>query len=138
MSKHGAHHGRKHTKRVVPKPVALSDKAVWTAIGMVGVFVIALWYLVSRETWRHGVVGYLIAVAFLVNYYAWRVSTGHQLLAWQQPLARLPLRWVGYGTKGGKPLDAARGSAGARTMVIVSIALSMALIVVATWVLVPR
>ena len=138
MSKHSARHARKQVKRVLPKAVVLSDKAVWIAIGMVGLFVIALWYLVSRETWRHGVVGYLIAVAFLVNFYAWRVSTGHHLLAWQQPLARLPLRWVGYGTKGGKPLDAARGSAGARTMVVVSIAFSTVLIVVATWVLVPR
>ena len=103
-----------------------------------GVFAVALWYLVSRETWRHGLVGYLIAIAFLVNYYAWRASSGHHLLPWQQALARLPLRWVGYGTKAGKPLDAARGSPRARTMVLVSIATSTVLIVVVTWLLVPR
>ena len=136
MSKHGhghRHHGRGGDRaRSEPR-----DAAVWIAIVMGGVFAMVLWYLVSSETWRHGLVGYLIAVAVLVNYYAWRVSAGRSLRGWQRAMARLPLRWVGYGTRNGKPLDAAKGSPRARLMILVSIAASTVLIVLATWVLVP-
>ena len=137
MSKSAAHGHRKHAKRLAPGGAALPDGAVWIGIAMIGVFAVALWYLVSRDTWRHGVVGYVIAVAVLLNLYTWRACQGRPLVRWQQSLARLPLRFAGYGTPGGKPLEAAKGSGRARMMLFLSVATSMVVIALVTWLLIP-
>ena len=57
---------------------------------------------------------------------------------WRQALARLPLRVVGYGRRGGKPLEAARGHVEAKTMLLVSIATSVVIILAATYLLIPE
>ncbi|MHC4429870.1 MAG: hypothetical protein ACYS0D_14915 [Planctomycetota bacterium] len=137
MSKQTAHHPKKHAKRPTATRPDLPDGAVYIGVAMIGVFAIALWYLVSRETWKHGIIGYLIAVAFLLNLYTWRACAGRPLIRWQRSLAKLPLRWVGYGTRGGKPLDAAHGSPRARAMLFVSIATCAAIIALVTWLLIP-
>ena len=135
VPKHAAH--ARKTKRSTPGGPALPDGAVWIGLAMIGVFAVALWYLISKETWRHGVVGYVIAVALLLNLYVWRACTGRSLARWQKSLAKVPLRLAGYGARGGKPLEAAKGSPRARTMLFLSIATSAVVIVLATWLLIP-
>ncbi|MCH8343616.1 MAG: hypothetical protein IH983_06485 [Planctomycetes bacterium] len=63
---------------------------------------------------------------------------GRRLAGWQQSLARLPLRWAGYGTKEGRPLEAARGSPRAKIVLLLSIATSILIIVLLTWLLILR
>jgi len=96
---------------------------------MIGAFGIWLFTIVTDSAWTHGLLGYGIAVAFLVNLYTWRVCVGRPLAGWQRSLARLPLRFVVYGTRGGKPLEAAHGSARAMSMLFVTIAASAVAIV---------
>lgn len=138
VSKPAAHHH--HHRKAAKGPAAarrrLPDGAVYIGILMIGVFALALWYIVSEETVRHGLVGYVIAVAILVNLYTWRACTGRSLAAWQRSLARLPLRFAGYGSRGGKPLEAAKGSPRARMMLFMTIACSAIVIVGATLLLI--
>ncbi len=99
MTKSHSHSGSKKTPaRAHPRRQSPPDGAVYIGLVMIGVFAMVLWYLVFEETWTHGLIGYVIAVAVLVNLYTWRVTQGRRLANWQQSLARLPLRWVGYGT----------------------------------------
>ena len=138
MTKSGAHHHRKPGKRIATTRTVTPDGAVYIGIVMIGVFALALWYLVSRETVRHGVVGYVIAITALVNLYTFRACTGRPLLAWQRSLAKLPLRFAGYGTRSGKPIEAANGSTRARMMLLMSVAGSAILIVGVTLLLIQR
>ena len=139
MTKSHSHSGaKKSSARAHPRRRPPPDRAVYIGLVMIGVFAIALWYLVSPETWTHGLIGYVIAMAVLVNLYAWRVTQGRRLAGWQQSLARLPLRWVGYGTPDGRPLEAAKASARARAMLAVSVAASVVVIVLLTFLLIPR
>ncbi len=97
------------------------DGAVYVGLLMIGSFGVWMWTILGGQ-WQHAVVGYTIAIAVLINLYTWRVLNGKRLLGWQQSLARLPLRWVGFGTRGGKPLEAAHGSDRAKIMLFLSIA----------------
>ncbi len=115
-----------------------SDLAIYGGFLLIGVFVTFLAYLLSvGEGWRHVALGYLIAMAFLVNFYAWQACRGRRLAGWQQSLARLALRWSGFGTARGRPLEAAKGSNRAKMMLMVSLATSVVLIVLLTWLLIP-
>ncbi len=105
------------------------DGAVYIGVAMVGVFGVWLWAIVAPPGyWKHGLMGYVIAVLVLVNLAAWRICLGNHLPPWQQSLARLVLRWAGYGTPGGRPLDAAHGSGRAKSMLLVSLGVSLAVI----------
>ncbi len=139
MTKSHSHSGSKKTPaRAHPRGQSPPDGAVYIGLVMIGVFAMVLWYLVFEETWTHGLIGYVIAVAVLVNLYTWRVTQGRRLANWQQSLARLPLRWVGYGIPGGRPLEAAKASARARAMLAVSVATSVVMIVLLTLLLIPK
>ena len=122
------HHARKDPARSRPTP-RTPDGAIYIGLLMIGLFATGLWYLVSYDTWKHGLLGYVIALTVLVNLYAWQVCAGKRLANWQQSLARLPLRCAGYGTSKGRPLEAANGSPRAKMMLMISIATSMLLIV---------
>ncbi len=115
------------------------DGAIYIGLLMIGGFAIWLWSIVSPQagTWKQGLLGYIIAIAFLVNLYTWRACRGRRLAGWQQSLARLPLRWAGYGTKEGRPLEAAKGSPRAKIMLLLSIATSIVIIVLLTWLMIP-
>ena len=108
-----------------------ADGGVYIGLAMIGVFGIGLFSILSAgsdDAWKQGLVGYVIAVAFLVNLYTWRACAGKDLAGWQQSLARLPLRCAGFGTRGGKPLAAAHGSDRAKMMLFLSIATSAVII----------
>ncbi len=112
-----------------PARATTPDGGVYIGGIMIGAFGIWLFTIVTDSAWTHGLLGYGIAVAFLVNLYTWRVCAGKSLAGWQRSLARLPLRCVGYGTRGGKPLEAAHGSPRAKAMLLVSVAASAVAIV---------
>ena len=117
-----------------PRAAANLDGGVYIGIVMIGAFGIWLFTIISDSTdaWKHGLLGYIIAVAFLVNYSAWQVCAGNAIVGWKQSLARLPLRCVGYGTRGGKPLAAAHGSDRAKMMLFVSIATTFVVVLALT------
>lgn len=118
----------------------LADGGVYIGLVMIGVFSIGLFWIFSAESadaWKQGLLGYIIAVAFLVNLYTWRACAGKDLAGWQESLARLPLRCAGFGTRGGKPLAAAHGSDRAKMMLFLSISTSAVIIVGITLWLIP-
>lgn len=129
---------RSHRKRSAAQQARQgSDLAIYGGFLLIGVFVTFLSYLLSPDHWSQVALGYLIAMAFLVNFYAWQACRGQRLVGWQQSLARLALRWSGFGTAHGRPLEAAKGSNRAKMMLMVSIATSVVLIVLLTWLLIP-
>jgi hypothetical protein len=103
---------------------------------MIGAFGVWLWSIVAsqvEEAWKHGLLVYVIVVLALVNLYTWRVYFGGRLARWQQSLARLSLRWAGFGTRGGRPLEAAHGSRRAGVMLILTMVTSVVIIVALAW-----
>lgn len=112
-----------------PARASTIDGGVYIGVIMIGAFGIWLATIGTGLAWTQGLLGYVIAVAFLVNLYAWRACAGKSMAGWQRSLARLPLGFVGYGTRGGKPLDAAHGSQRAKAMLFVSIAASAVAVV---------
>lgn len=128
-----SHHksaGKGHPRRT---QTGVADGGVYIGLVMIGVFGIGLSSIFfsseNADAWKQVLVGYVIAVAFFVNLYTWRVCAGKTLTGWQQSLARLPLRCVGFGTRSGKPLAAAHGSDRAKMMLFMSIATSAVVIV---------
>lgn len=120
-------HPKPHHRQVARKPPPTNlDGGVYIGILMIGGFGIWLFSILSGgdDAWKQGLIGYVIAVGFLVNFYAWQVCAGKTIAGWKQSLARLPLRCAGYGTRSGKPLAAAHGSDRAKMMLYVSIAFS--------------
>jgi hypothetical protein len=122
---------KSHHHKTPPRPSPNLDGGVYIGILMIGVFGIWL-FMIATGDWKQGLLGYIIAVAFLVNFSAWQVCAGKAIVGWKQSLARLPLRCVGYGTRGGKPLTAAHGSDRAKMMLFVSIATSFVVVLALT------
>ena len=128
-------HPKKKSSDKAATRAVIPDGGIYTFIVGVGAIGMVFWWATSRDDWQYGLVGYLIVVAVLVNLNAWKACQGRHLSSWQQSLARLPLRCAGYGTKGGKPIEAAKGHQGAKTMVLISMAFSVAVILLLTWLL---
>jgi hypothetical protein len=105
-----------------------SDGAIYIALLMIGAFAVFLAVVLTNQPWQHFAVGYLIAILALVNLFGWKAWAGKHLTEWQQALAKVPLRFAGYGTRGGRPLEAAHGSAAARSALLIFLALSVAII----------
>ena len=140
MSK--AHHksgSRKHTARApAPRPGA-PDGAVYIGVIMIAAFAVWMWTIVSGpNSWQPALLVCTVIVLALVNLYTWRVYFGARLAPWQQSLARLSLRWAGYGTRKGRPLEAAHGSRPAKIMLILTMVTSVVVIVALAWLLYKR
>lgn len=141
MSKRSAKRRQKRVEHAVvrPKPPKpMSDQAVYFMLLVVGFFIVILaWLFTEGRHWSAVALGYLIALAYLTNLYTYKAYRGRPLANWQQSLARVPLRFVGYGTRGGKPLEAAHHHPETKTALLVSIALSAALVAGLSLVLIP-
>jgi hypothetical protein len=139
MSK--THHkggARKQAARAPSRRTGAPDGAIYIGLVMIGAFAVWLWTIVTPElqgSWRHGLLVYVILVLALINAYTWQVYFGKRLYRWQQSLARLVLRWAGYGTRGGRPLEAAHGSRRAKVMLILAMATSVVIIAALAWLL---
>ena len=103
---------------------------------MVGLFGTWLWSILGGE-WQHATLGFVIVIAVLVNLSTWRACRGLPMVAWQAALARLPLRCVGFGTRGGRPIEAAHDSDRARMILFLSIATSAVVIAGLSFLLIP-
>jgi len=136
---HGTSKSRRKKAGPAPGPnVAAHDRAVYTGLLMIGVFVVLLAVpLTEGALWRHTLIGYLLLMAIMINGFAWRACRGGKLARWQAALARIPLRWAGFGAKGGKPLETAHGRREARTALLLSIAASVVLLGILTVILIP-
>ena len=119
------------TSRTAPRTV--SDGGVYIAFVLGGAFAMLLWSIAAPNSWKSGLIGYVIALAFLVNLHGWRAYLGRHLSGWQQALARLPLRCVGFGTKGGRPIEAAHGAPSVQMILFVSLAASAVIILLLSW-----
>lgn len=111
------------------------DGAVYLGLAMIGAFAVLLAFLFSEgRYWAEALILSVMLIAFLVHRAAYRAYLGRRLPPWQAALARLPLRFAGYGGRG-RPLDAAAGHGEARTAILVSIGVWVAIIVVLVLVL---
>jgi hypothetical protein len=122
---------RRLKRQHVPKPKVakpMSDQAIYLGLAIVGLFVGILAWLFNQQYWMAIVLLYVLAVVYLINFYTFQVYRGKHLEHWKQALARVPLRFVGYGTKEGKPLEAAHDHPETRTALLASIALSAAIV----------
>lgn len=103
---------RKEKKRVVVPRVKprrkTTDRAIYFGVLIVGFFAVMLASLfVGVEYWPVLSVIYLALIAYIIAFDTWQVYRGKHLANWHQAMAKLPLRFVGYGTREGKPLEAA-------------------------------
>lgn len=130
MSK-GTAHARKRKVHRADQPRPTPDGAIYAGLTLIGVFITLLAVpLTGGDHWREVALGYVIAMAWLTNLYAYRAYRGAHLSHWQAALARLPLRCAGYGTRGGKPIEAAKGHDNARRALIGSVIVSVLVIAV--------
>ncbi len=137
MSKsHSRSSGRRSSRRRDGSRKA-PDRTIYLGLALIGAFALAIGFLISPDNFRTTIVGFLIAAFGLVNFYSWRAFLGASQANWQNALARIPLRFAGYGVRGGKPVEAAAGAADARSVLLVFLAVSIIIVVVATTLLVP-
>lgn len=134
--------GRKHRKLHKPAhgtPAPRSnDKAVYGAFVIVGVFIAFLLWLMFPNMWKPITLGYIAAIAFLINSYAISAYQGKHLAGWKQALARIPLRPVGFGRKGAKPLEAAHNAPQAKSAIVLSVVITLLVIAGLTFLLLPE
>jgi hypothetical protein len=138
-------HARKMHKRpraaVPDAPRPTRDRTIYAGLVLIGFFTVAIgWVLFPDSGWLSAgitAVLYVATMAYLVNIHAWHVYRGRHLGNLSQSLARIPLRFVGYGTRTGKPLEAAHGHAEVRTALTMSLLVSLAIVVVLAMLLIP-
>jgi hypothetical protein len=131
MSKSSAksHRKKKSTGRTPTGPNT-SDLSICIGLLIIGgAIVLGAYLLTAGENWREVAFGYLVLMAILINVYAVGAYHGKRMANWQQALARLPLRFAGFGTRHGKPLAAAHNAPGARKMIGISIVVSLLILI---------
>ena len=131
----GAKHAHKRKSQSRPSSTQTNDLGLFVGLLLIGAFFTFLLMLMGMR-WQVCVLGFVIFLAFFINLSAAQAVGGETNLGWRKGLARLPLRFAGYGSRGGKPLEAAKGSAKAKMMVFISIAVSTIIVVGMTfWVI---
>lgn len=111
-----------------PRPGA-NDGVIYLAFVVLGVLMTVMGLLVF-DAWREVLVGYVGAMGYLINLYAFRAYQGIAIPGWQESLARIPLRFAGYGGRNGRPIEAAQGADTVRTTVLISTALSVVIVII--------
>jgi hypothetical protein len=135
--------GRSHRKKGSTPPPARTfrhDRGIYIGFVVIGLAVVVAALLLwegRKEVWGPVALGYVAALAWLTNLYAFRAYRGLPLANWQQALARLPLRAVGFGTRHGKPVEAAHNAPKARTGILIGVVVSLVIIVALSLVLIP-
>ncbi len=111
MTRTATRHKAKHKQAVakVKPSKKTSDTVIYSGIVLVGAFFVLLGWLFSPEYWRWFALGYIALMAYYMNISVMHIYRGKHIVGWKQALARLPLRTAGYGTRDGKPLEAAHG-----------------------------
>jgi len=115
-----------------------NDPAIYIGFILVGAFIVFLVYLADPGiSWQAVALGYCMALAVLIHLYAVSAYRGRRLETWQKSLARIPLRFAGYGRRGGKPIEASHGSPKAKMVIFVSVAVSVAILLGLSALLIP-
>lgn len=135
----GHKHGRKATHPVGKRTT--SDRGIYLGFIIIGGAVVLLAVLLSAgegSLTGWATLGYVALLAWLTITSAFAAYRGRDLPPWRRSLARLPLRCVGYGTKGGKPISAAHDAPAARKVIIASVVFSVIVLLVLAYFLVPE
>ncbi len=133
------HHKGKAKGRPQSSNARSNDIAVYIAFALIGGFVGFLAHLANFGiSWKEILLGYCAALAILINLYALQAYQGRSLANWQQALARLPLRFAGYGRKGAKPLEAAHNSEVAKMAIFISVAVCVIALLGLSMLLIPN
>lgn len=122
-----------------PKPVSapIPDRTVYFLAILIGGFGVVIACLLTSERYMlHLAFGYIALVLYTINLEGWMAYRAKPRSDWRRVLAKLPLMPVGFGTKGGKPLDAAHGQPAVRKALIVFGLISVVLIAIMVYVLV--
>lgn len=128
--------GAVKTRRAELAPTRTADRTIYIGLLVIGGFAVLLAFLLT-ENWRAPTLAYVAFLAALINLFAIMAYRGKSMANWQQALARLPLRFVGYGSREGKPLDAAHGHAPVRRAILVSLLVSVVVLVGLSLILFP-
>jgi hypothetical protein len=111
-----------------PKPAArpMSDRAVYLAALIIGLFIVVLgWAFTEGLYWREFVFGYVALLLLTINMAGWDVYRARHIAHWRQSLAKLVLGPAGYGTKTGKALEASHGQPEAGNSLLIAAAASI-------------
>ena len=140
MSTPSAKRHRHKAKAARPTLRLARDGTIYLGLVIIGAAVVVLGFLLDGG-W-HALtgslaVGYLALMAWLTNHAAYRAYRGQPMANWKQALARLPMRCVGFGAKGGKPLEAAHDAASALRMLVVSAVFSVVVLAGLAGLLIP-
>jgi hypothetical protein len=114
------------------------DSTIYIAVLVIVAFVLLLGALFTDGVYVKHILAICAGIfAVMVNYAAWLAYKGkHDMSGMQKALARLPLRCAGYGSKGGKPVEAAHDQPQARSMITASVVVSIvAVAALAAWAL---
>lgn len=122
------HHHKRKGQQATAASTASADIGLFVGLALIGAFGVFLLVLMTEMPWTSGLLGFVMVMAFLINLSAAQAVGGETDLGWRKGLARLPLRFAGYGARGGKPIEAAKGSERAKAIVFVSIAISVIIV----------
>ncbi len=131
--RHKARAARPTSRRARDGTIYLGLVIIGAAVVVLGFLLDGGWHTLTGSL----AVGYLTLMAWLTNHSAYRAYRGQPMANWKQALARLPMRCVGFGAKGGKPLEAAHGAASARHMIVISAVFSVLVLAGLAFLLIP-
>ena len=118
-SAHRHQHSRHGEQRSKPATQPMSSRAVYLGALIVGFFIVMLGWLLSEGSfWRQVALGYLALLILNINFSGWDIVRGKHIAGWKQALAKIPLRFAGYGTKDGKPLETAHDQPAAKKAMV--------------------
>jgi hypothetical protein len=127
---HGKGHGHGGSAgdgRPARRGEGIGDGAVYFLFVTLGVCIGFFAWLIAGGSAVPWVVGYVLAVLWLLNMSVVKAYRGGSMAPWQKSLARLPLRPAGFGVRGGKPVEAAHGEPVVRTALITTACVSLAI-----------
>jgi hypothetical protein len=120
-------HAQARSRPAPTRQRGIGDGAVYILFVFLGVCVGFFAWLVAGQSALPWVVGYALAILWLLNMAVVKAYRGGEMAGWQKSLARIPLRPAGYGVRGGKPVEAAHGDPQVRTALITTVCVSLAI-----------
>lgn len=118
-----------HAKRPAKRPAesATGDGIVYGTFVVLGLTLAGFLWLLMGPDGRPFLAGYVVAVLWLINTSAIRAYNGVTIEGWRRALARIPLAPAGFGRRGARPVEAAKGQPAARQACILSVVISVAI-----------
>lgn len=118
---------KKHSNR--PASPKVNDVGMLGGIVLIGIFVALLGMFSGPGNVTRFIYFYALLVIALINLSVWQMVLRGRVAPILKPLARLPLRFVGFGLPKTRPLEAAKGEPAARQAAIVTTVVSLIVIV---------